>query len=129
LATPYYFKTSSGKVVCEWVDSGFVGRNANSILCGVTTGLKPRIPKQRSACQQLRYNGGTLGMLATGKTLREACMPNGQPFNAPGRTAVLHYGKTWKSGGLACTASRFGLTCHNQDGHGFFLSPARWRTF
>ena len=35
---------------------------------------------------------------------------------------MLGYGATWGGGGLRCTSATTGLTCRNQDGHGFFVS-------
>ena len=43
--------------------------------------------------------------------------------------ATLGYGSTWKRGRLSCISRSAGLTCQNQDGHGFELSRERQRVF
>jgi hypothetical protein len=44
-------------------------------------------------------------------------------------------GRTWRAQGFRCTVIRGdmwleeGIRCRNLDGHGFFVSPARWIAF
>jgi Family of unknown function (DUF6636) len=124
-----FFKTPSGKIVCEWATFGVAGAPRTSVECGVATGLKPPIPKTGSACQHLDYVGNRVGLLATGHVQLIACAGDAGPFGEPGRTVYLHYGKSWKAGGIVCTEATRGLTCRNRNGHGFFLSLRGWRAF
>lgn len=120
-----FFKTPSGKIVCQWVTGG---SPSTSVECGVVTGLKPRIPKSGAACKHLDYVGNRVSLSVTGRVELVPCAGDAGPFADPAHTAYLHYGKTWSAGGLTCTAATNGLTCRNRDGHGFFLSLRSWRT-
>jgi len=42
---------------------------------------------------------------------------------------ALPYGGVWHGHGVFCISQEKGLTCLNQDGHGFFLSREVWREF
>ena len=42
---------------------------------------------------------------------------------------VLAYGSVWHGFGAWCISQPTGITCLNGDGHGFFLSRQRWKTF
>jgi hypothetical protein len=119
-----FFKTPSGKIVCQWgTDTG------GSIVCGVSTGLHPPIPKTGAVCQHLDYVGNRVALQATGRVQLIACTGDAGPFGDPAHTVYLHYGKTWKVPGLSCSEAVKGLTCRNRDGHGFFLSLQSWRDF
>jgi hypothetical protein len=120
-----FFKTPSGKIVCQWG----TGAPAPAIVCGVSTGLKPPIPKTGGVCQHLDYVGNRVALEATGRVQLIACTGDAGPFGDPAHTVYLHYGKTWSAGGLTCSEAVKGLTCRNRDGHGFFLSLRGWRTF
>ncbi|ETX30792.1 hypothetical protein [Roseivivax isoporae] len=56
-----------------------------------------------------------------------------QCVNGPKRlstyTDVADYGVTGRFGAIACTSESTGFTCHNADGHGFFLSRRAQRIF
>jgi Family of unknown function (DUF6636) len=123
-----YFKTPSGKIVCVWVAGG--GVHGAGVECGVATGLRPPIPKTADpACEHLDYVGNRVSLSARGDVQLIACAGDAGPFGDPGRTVYLHYGKTWKGGGVVCSEARRGLTCRNRGGHGFFLSLRSWRVF
>ena len=42
---------------------------------------------------------------------------------------VLEYGDAWAKGGFSCQSAQTGLTCRNQEGHGFSLSREHWAQF
>ena len=48
-------------------------------------------------------------------------------YNAKDRT--LKYGMTWKRDGVTCRMRQSGLTCRNQDRHGFHISAEDQHTF
>ena len=119
-----FFKTPSGKIVCQWgTDTG------GSIVCGVSTGLHPPIPKAGAVCRHLDYVGNRVSLQSTGRVQLIACTGDAGPFADPAHTVYLHYGKTWRAAGLTCAEAVEGLTCRNRDGHGFFLSLRGWRDF
>ena len=129
LATTGFFKTPSGKIVCDWTTAGVAGAPRASIECGVATGLKPPIPKSGPDCRHLDYVGNRVSLAVTGSVHRIACAGDAGPFGEPGRTAYLHYGTNWKGGGIVCAEATKGLICRNRSGHGFFLNLRGWRTF
>lgn len=49
--------------------------------------------------------------------------------NVADTTPTLAHGRTWSFGGFTCTSHPAGLTCRNQNGHGFMLSTKTQRTF
>jgi hypothetical protein len=121
-----FFKTPSGKIVCQWATGG---TPSASVECGVSTGLKPPIPKSGAACTRLDYVGNRISLSVTGKAGLVPCAGDAGPFADPGHTVYLNYGKTWNAPGLSCKEAMSGLTCRNRDGHGFFMSLQSWRTF
>ena len=44
-------------------------------------------------------------------------------------TAVLRYGRVWKSGSFTCASRRSGVTCFARSGHGLSVSRERWRVW
>jgi len=48
-------------------------------------------------------------------------------FSTPRRT--LRYGDTWKRPGIRCTMRSSGLTCRNEDRHGFHVAKGDVRRF
>jgi len=120
------FKTPSGKIFCQW---GTGGSPRAFVECGVTTGLKPPLPKTDPACKHLDYVGNRIGLSVTGRAQPVPCAGDAGPFADPAHSALLRYGKTLSAGGLTCSEKTSGLTCKNRDGHGFFMSLRSWRTF
>jgi hypothetical protein len=125
VATSEFFKTPSGKIVClSFSDSG------GGVVCGVSTGLKPPIPKAgHPECQHLDYQGNRVELPGTGRVQLLPCSGDAGPFGDPAHTVFLHYGDSRKVAGITCSEATKGLTCRNRDGHGFFLSLRSWRTF
>lgn len=122
-----FFKTPSGKIVCEWAT--YIGAPPALVECGVATGLKPPIPKTGPDCQHLDYVGNRVKLATTGPVHSVACAGDAGPFADPGHTDYVRYGQSWKGGGIVCSEATGGLTCRNRDGHGFFLSLRAWRAF
>ena len=121
-----FFKTPSGKIVCQWASGG---TPPASVECGVETGLKPPIQKSGAACAHLDYVGNRISLSTSGRVQLVPCAGDAGPFADPAHTPYLHYGKTWSALSLTCTEATSGLTCRNGDGHGFFMSLRSWRVF
>jgi hypothetical protein len=123
-----YFKTPSGNIVCAyWLRS-----RPPSIGCRIKSGLVPKPRTDRPGCPRTHE----VDLRATGRPRiggRSICP--GEPEGDAGVLAyeavarVLDYGTTWTGGGIRCTSESTGLTCRNGEGHGFFLSRERWRSF
>ena len=130
LANNGFFKTPSGKIVCLWfTGEGGVSAHAG-VVCGVSTGLKPPIPKTgHPECAHLDYVGNRVFLPATGRVQLLPCAGDAGPFADPAHTVYLSYGKSKSIAGITCAEATRGLTCHNPDGHGFFLSLRGWRVF
>lgn len=103
------FVMPSRNIACLY-DSG-------KIRCDIYSGLKPE-PKK--AC---KYFWKGVELDGKGKASFLCIIDTIQVPNAP----VLHHGQTWSRGSIVCTSSVRGLRCHNDSGHGFFLSREKSR--
>lgn len=107
-------------VGCEWI--AYDG--ASTLRCDQRGKVRPQPPRPMSC---------TLGDWGFGVTLRRTGRPafvcagdNIVDTTAP----VLRVGRTWRNGGIACASLKGGgLRCSNAAGHGFVVSPTRWRLF
>lgn len=82
------------------------------LRCDIFSGLKPEPAK---ACKYF-WKGAMLSADARAEWL---CIID-TVYDPNAR--VLSYGSTWKRDGIVCTSRTRGLRCHNELGHGFFLS-------
>jgi hypothetical protein len=71
------------------------------------------------SCEREKPSPDRIVLSKTGKA--EIFKQVTDPFCCEADT-VLAYGTTWQKGPFACLASRDGLTCSAQSGHGFFIS-------
>lgn len=118
-ATFVGFRTPSGNIGCGYWK--FAGETAG-LRCDIGSGLRP-LPKRKAACDGVW--GQAMSMAPRGRagpgcisdTMRDPSYP------------TLAYGRTWSRGGFTCRSETSGLTCTNLDGHGWFLSRERSRTF
>jgi len=124
-----HFKTPSGNIVCLTILDSRVsaGGSPAVVHCGIHSGLKP--PPPRRPCQDGGYAGDRVSLESTGRVEVPPCAGDPGAFVGEEAARVLAYGKSWRGGGLRCTSAETGLTCRNRDGHGFFLSRERWRSF
>jgi hypothetical protein len=89
------------------------------LVCDVLSGLNPE-PKK--SCE-LDWTGMEMERLGPAQ-------PRCAGDTAYVQTArVLAYGESWSSGGFTCESATTGLTCTNEDGHGFSLSRETWSQF
>jgi hypothetical protein len=121
-----FFKTPSGRIVCQHTDGG---RARDSfVACVIATGLKPAPPER--PCTEGGYAGDRVFLGATDRVAVPDCAGDPGPLVARDQARVLRYGKTFRGAhGLRCTSRKRGLTCRNRRGHGFFLSRDRWSSF
>jgi hypothetical protein len=116
-ATPGFFKTPSGNIVCYG--------NNSAIDCVIKTGLKPR-PAKRDCNGMGDYTDSRLYLGRTGKAEPTVCAGDAGPDSSESEAKVLRYGKSRTFGRLKCTSTQKGLTCRNRS-HGFFLSRGSWK--
>ena len=120
------FKTPSRNIVCGWtIDDHGVA----SMECGVKSGLKP--PPKRIHCLAGDPNDKRVSLRSRGRATPVLCAGDPGPLlpQIEAKARVLAYGTSTRFGGITCTSRTTGLTCRNRDGHGFFLSRERWRSF
>jgi hypothetical protein len=126
-ASSGFFKTPSGKIVCGPATGG---TPSAFVECGVSSGLKPPIPKTgHPECQHLNYVGNRIALSATGRVQLLPCAGDAGPFGDPADTVPVRYGTTKRIGGITCLVARNGVSCRNRSGHSFFLSLSSWRVF
>ena len=123
-ATYAAFRTPSRNIVCVHISS--------SLSCSIKSGLVPPPPPRRPGCMV----SNDVLLRATGRATTGSSVCPGEPEGDAGALAmepvarVLAYGQTWRGpNGLRCDSATTGLTCRNGEGHGFFLSRERWRSF
>ncbi len=118
-ADVWTFETPSRNIQCT------VGQEADSsdLTCTILDRTGP--PARPAPADCMSHWGHTFFMRDTG--------PVAMPCEAPGPDRRGHsradYGVTGRFGGITCLSEKTGLTCRNQDGHGFFLSRARQTVF
>ena len=118
-----YFKTPSGNIICFY-DTG----PAKFVQCGIRSGLKPAVHAHRCLVGDPVHD--RIDLPASGRPTVPRCAGDPGPFLGYQQHArTLAYGRHWSGAGMRCTSAKRGLTCRNRDGHGFFLSRARWHRF
>jgi hypothetical protein len=120
------FKTPSGNIVCGY---GIAPDGSASTECGIKSGLKP--PPRRIHCDAGDPNDKRVSLRDTGRSVPVLCAGDPGPLlpQIEAKAKVLAYGRSTRFGRITCSSASIGLTCRNADGHGFFLSRQRWRTF
>lgn len=85
------------------------------------------IPPKRPANCQLEW-GDSYFVRPTGRG-KGSCHGD-TTLPVPGqKVRILKYGTSIRFGKITCTSRTAGLTCHNEDAHGFFLSRGKLRLF
>ena len=104
---------------------------SNNIECGYTAagGTPTYTPPRNEAelsCDRVAptYLHFSIGAHGPAILVRD---PGEQPCCSD--VPVLNYGQTWKAPPFSCSAAETGLTCTRDDGHGFFISRAKAKTF
>jgi hypothetical protein len=111
------FRTPSANIGCV----GETARAANFVRCDIAS--RSWSPPRRPASCRLDWGQG----LALDRRGRSSWVCAGD--TALNRGRILAYGARRVIGGITCVSRTSGLTCTNQDGHGFTLSRQRYRRF
>jgi len=120
-STVLLFRTPTGNIGCVFA-SGLPGSGPPSVRCDIRSRLRPA-PRQPKSCP-LDY-GDSLSVSQHGRAI---LVCHGDTAIDP-HSRVLAYGHVFRRAGVECTSRSTGLTCTNEDGHGFFLSRQSWRRF
>jgi hypothetical protein len=113
------FMSPTGNIVCAvYFEDGF----PQTLICeiGEHTSADPPPPSDCDGDW-----GGTFSVEKRGDTAQLNCVTDSIRADYP----IIGYGSTWENGGFKCEVERQGVTCRNQDGHGFFLSKAEREMF
>ena len=111
------FRTPSRNIACAYYEASITGTAV--FRCDLLSGLHPEPTRP---CD-VDWTGASMG-------LRGRADPTCAGDTVYDRRApILAYGRTWTRAGMSCASRMTGLRCRNRDGHGFFLSRARWRVF
>jgi hypothetical protein len=118
-----FFKTQNGKIYCIW-GTGLRG----FVECGIKNGhLKPKPTKK---CRIGDPTGGWLAFNTRGRSKIVPCSGDAGPFANPAKTVTIKAGKTWRGGGMSCTATTSSFTCKNKSQHGFTITtPGPYKQF
>ena len=111
------FQSPSKNIACAYFDID----QQNTLRCDIAAiDNKPRRP---AGCN-LEYGQafemsaiGAASRICYGDTVIDKSLP------------VIGYGETWQRGGFTCTSEQSGITCRNEDQHGFALSRAKQEVF
>jgi hypothetical protein len=111
------FSTPSRNIGCVYAR---ISGAPTMLRCDIASGLRPKPPRPRNCDLDwgdslVMKKHGRVSVLCHGDTAL-----GGKP---------LAYGRIWRHDGFTCTSRKTGLTCRNLDGHGFFMSRERSRTF
>jgi hypothetical protein len=115
-AEDIFFQVPSGNIHCWSYDD-------KSLTCEIGQN-NAKIPPQPQDCN-LDW-GNRFLMANTGKSER-VC--HGDTIGRDPKHRVLKYGKSWRDRGFVCISTKTGLTCRNQDGHGWKLSKNQQTLF
>jgi hypothetical protein len=116
------FETPSTNIKCLAAGGSYAG-----VACDILSGLTAPTPSG-SDCPAGFGDVDGFGIRSTGPVTL-SCHTD-VPVNWTDRhQLVLAYGRVWRGFGAWCISQQSGIVCLNGDGHGFFLSRQRWKTF
>lgn len=107
------FRTPSDNIACTVFDS--------HLRCDISKN-QAKLPPPPKDCN-LDW-GNAFEMSQRGLSIRQ-CVGDTVYAKQP----ILVYGKTWQFSGFTCTSRTNGLTCRNQDGHGWFINRLQQKLF
>lgn len=119
--------TRGGTIGCQFGSGGSLPQAV--LRCDIRGGLNPRPPRPKRCAPNAQFDTDWAQGIILQTTGRAQIVCAGDTtLGARGR--LLRKGSLWRRGGISChvpAAQR--LVCENARGHGFVLSPNRWRVF
>lgn len=123
----HVFATPSGNILCGGNSHKHAKadkRYTNDLYCFI--GLNKAMPKR---CEK-QGEGLDFTLNAKGKAAMNCAGFEFVPYNEGyEKTRVLKYGETVSGNGWSCRSETSGLSCKNNDGHGFSINRQEYRLF
>ena len=123
LADVTQFRTPSGNIYCS---AGVEGNTFSDITCDLSERTGPSTLPEPAECDG--DWGYQVYMGASGPVVVKCGSAVHHNFSGLA-IDVARYGQNSGVGRIQCQSSEKGLTCRNEDGHGFFLSRRRQSVF
>lgn len=119
--------TRGGIIGCQFASGGSLPRAV--LRCDIRGKLKPLPPRPKSCAPNPDFDTVWAQGIVLQTTGRAKVVCAGDTtLGARGR--LLRKGSLWRGGGIAChMVAAQTLVCANAHGHGFVLSPTRWRVY
>lgn len=119
--------TRGGKIGCQFASGGSLSQAV--LRCDIRGGLKPRPPRPKRCAPNSQFDVDWAQGIVLQTTGRAQVVCAGDTtLGARGR--LLRKGSLWRRGGISChMLAAQTLVCANAHGHGFLLSPNRWRVY
>ena len=119
--------TARGIIGCQFASGGSLPRAV--IRCDIKGRLQPLPPRPRSCAPNPNFDTvWAAGILLQTRGRAQVVCAGDSTLGARGQ--LLRRGSLWHAGGISChTLAAQTLVCENAHGHGFLLSPQRWRVY
>jgi hypothetical protein len=119
--------TRGGTIGCQFASGGSLPRAV--LRCDIRGRLRPLPPRPKSCAPNPDFDTVWAQGIVLQTTGRAQVVCAGDTtLGARGR--LLREGSLWHRGGIAChMLAAQTLVCTNAHGHGFLLSPGRWRVY
>lgn len=118
--------TRGGVIGCQYASGGSLPQAV--LRCDIRGGLKPRPPRPASCRSDQFELVWAVGIVLQTRGKAQVVCAGDTTLGARGR--LLRRGSLFRAGGISCHAlAAQTLACANAHGHGFVLSPSRWRVF
>jgi hypothetical protein len=114
---PAGFQSPSKNIACAYFDYD----KQNTLRCDIA--VMDNKPRRPPGCD-LEY-GQAFEMSAIGAAARICYGDTVIDKSLP----VIGYGETWQRGGFTCKSEQSGITCRNEEQHGFSLSRGKQELF
>jgi hypothetical protein len=110
------FRSPSGNIRCFVVDKLYCSIKRSAYGGGL-----------QARCD-LDWHGFELSRAAKAKVYCTSNAPYDMGKQRPSNR-ILQYGKSFHRGSFTCSSRVTGITCHNRNGHGLFVSRQAWRAW
>jgi len=113
------FKSPSGNILCGIFDDDYPGAR-----CDIRS-LTPSFTRRPADCD-LEW-GSSFWIGADARRGEVACV--GDIVGSADEAQVLNYGRILSFGSITCISEEIGVSCTNDEGHGFTIAKARQQLY